>query len=92
MLASKIAKICVTPNAKPKFCVTPNASQWNIGCIGSPSIGARVGHVHIILFVSILFAFGSQHKHGFQWNMGFTLILDICSCINAQCVINTFLT
>ena len=26
MLASKNAKICLTPNAKPKICVTPNAN------------------------------------------------------------------
>ena len=53
MLVSKNAKLCITPNAKPKICVTPNASQWNIGCVGSPGIGARLGHVHFMLFVSI---------------------------------------
>ena len=40
MLVSKNAKICVTPNAKHNICViptqNPNASQWNIGCVGSP--------------------------------------------------------
>ena len=49
---------------------TTNTSQWNIGCVGSPGVGARVGHVHFMLFVSISFALGSQHKRGFQWNMG----------------------
>ena len=39
-------------------------------------IGARIGHVHFIKFVSISFAFGSQHKRGFQWNMGFRFSLD----------------
>ena len=52
MLVSKNAKICVTPNAKPKIYVTPNASQWNIGCVGSPGVGVHVGHVHFMLFVS----------------------------------------
>ena len=52
---------------------TPNASQWNIGCVGSPGIGACVGHVDFMMFVSISFALGSQHKCSFQWNMGFTL-------------------
>ena len=66
MLVSKNAKICVTPNAKPQ------PYQWNIGCIGSPGVGACVRHVHFMLLVSILFALGGQ---SFQWNMGFTLFL-----------------
>ena len=48
-----------------------NASQWNIGCFGSSGVGAHVGHVHFMLFVSILCALGSQGKHNIQWNMGF---------------------
>ena len=47
------ATICL-PN------VTPNASRWNIGCVGSPHIGAGVGHVHFMLFVSISFALGDN--------------------------------
>ena len=42
-----------TPN------VRPNASRWNIGRIGSPPIGAHVGHVDYKLFVSISFGLGS---------------------------------
>ena len=46
---SKNAKICITPNAKPKICVTttqtPNARRWNIGCVGSPTQRAGSGHV-----------------------------------------------
>ena len=38
----------------------PNASQWNIGCVGSQTQISRVGHVHLIFFVSISFALGSQ--------------------------------
>ena len=49
---------------------TPNASQWNIGCVGAPGIGAGTGHTHFMLFVSISFALGGQRKRGFQWNMG----------------------
>ena len=49
----------------------PNASQWNIGCVGSPGVGAGIGHVHFMLFVSISLAFGIQRKCSFQWNMGF---------------------
>ena len=72
MLVSKNPKICITPDAKPKICVIPptqtsNGSQWNVGCVGSPGIGARVGHVRLMLFVSISFALGSQRKRGFQW-------------------------
>ena len=67
------AKISVTSDAKPKICVTPDASQWNIGGVRSSGIGAGVGHVHFRFFVSISFAFGSQRKRSFQWNMGLTL-------------------
>ena len=76
MLVSKNVKVCFTPDAKPKFAFHPtqnrNASQWNIGCVGSSGIGGRIGHVYFKLFVSISFAFGSQCKRSFQWNMGFT--------------------
>ena len=76
MLVSKNTKICFTPYAKPKICALPptpnaNASQWNIGCVGSQTQNFRVGH--FIFFVLISFAFGSQRKPSFQWNMGFTL-------------------
>ena len=50
----------------------PNASQWNIGCIGFQTQNSCVGHLHFMLFVSISFALGSQHKRSFQWNMGCT--------------------
>ena len=42
-----------------KFVLPPmrniNESEWNVGCVGSPGIGARVRHVHFMLFVSISF-------------------------------------
>ena len=75
MLVCKNAKICVTPTRNIKFGLpptqTPNASQWNIVWVGSPGIGSHVGHVHFMFFVLISFAFGSQRKPSFQWNMGF---------------------
>ena len=78
MLVSKIAIICVNPNVEHKIYVTPtrnpNASQWNIGCVGFPGIGACVGHVHFRLFVSISFALGRQRKCGIHWNMGFKIV------------------
>ena len=49
---------------------TPDASQWNIGGVGPSGVEAGVRHVHFRLFVSISFAFGSQRKRSFQWNMG----------------------
>ena len=52
----------------------PNGTRWNIGCVGSPRVGARIGHVDFMLFVSISFALGSQRKCVFQWNMGFSEI------------------
>ena len=48
----------------------PNTSQWNIGCVGSLTLGLCVGHVHFIFFVVISFALGSRRKCSFQWNMG----------------------
>ena len=72
MLVSKNAKICVTSNGNPKICITPNGtpnmSQWNIGGIGSSGVGACVGHVDFMLFVSISFALGSQREPSIQWN------------------------
>ena len=65
MLVSKNAKVCVTPDAKPKI-----SSQWNIDCVGSPTQNFRVVHVHFISLVSILFALGLV----FQWNMGLRVI------------------
>ena len=53
---------------------TPDASQWNIGGVGPSGIGAGVGHVHFMLFMSISFAPGTQRKLVFQWNMGFSLM------------------
>ena len=51
----------------------PNASQWNIACVGSPGVGAHVGHIHFMSFVSFLCVLGSQHERSFQWNMGLTV-------------------
>ena len=47
--------------------------QWNIGGVGSSSVGARVGHVHFILFVSISFVLGTQRKRVFSgiWALKF---------------------
>ena len=44
--------------------------QWNIGGGGPPTQRFCVGHVHFMLFVSILFESGPQRKPVFQWNMG----------------------
>ena len=51
----------------------PNVSQSNVGCVESPGIGARVGHLHFMLFVSFLFALGSQRECSFLWNMAYKL-------------------
>ena len=55
------------PNATPHG---PNASKWNIVHVGSPCVGARVGHVHFMFFVSTSFPLGSQCEPSFRWNMG----------------------
>ena len=49
---------------------TPDASRWNIGGVGPSIVGAGVGHVLFMLFMSISFAMGTQRKLVFQWNMG----------------------
>ena len=49
---------------------SPNASQWNIGCVGSPMQKSCVGHVHFMFFVLISFAFGTQHKPSFAVEYG----------------------
>ena len=46
-----------------------------MGGVGPSGVGAGVGHVHFIFFVSISFAFCSRRKPVFRWNMG----------LNAQC-------
>ena len=38
--------------------------------LGVPTQNSGVGHVHFMFFVLISFAFSSQHKPSFQWNMG----------------------
>ena len=65
------------PDANPKICVTPDANprrqsveyrwRWASG------VGAGVGHVHFMFFVLISFAFCSQRKPSFRWNMGFNV-------------------
>ena len=69
-------KFALPPTPNLKFALppipTPDASQWNIG-----GVRAGVGHVHFRLFVSISFAFGSQRKHSFQWNMGLSLMSHV---------------
>ena len=50
--------------------------RWNIGRVGCPRLGACIGHVEFMLFVSISFVLGSQHEHGFWWNMGLTVKVD----------------
>ena len=55
------------PNANPYGSkVTPNTSQWNIGGVGSSGVGARVGLVNFMMFVSISFAVGTQRKRVFS--------------------------
>ena len=38
----------------------PNRSRWNIGRVGSSRVGARISHVHFMLFVSISFELATQ--------------------------------
>ena len=86
VLLSKTAKICATSNAKP------NASQWNIGCVGSPTQNFRVGHLHFMLFVLISFASGNQREPSLQWNMSLRPNLNMkYSCYGADIELVTIL-
>ena len=58
---------CNQPNASTN---QPNVSRWNVGHVGSPHVGAQVGHVDFTLFVLISFALGSRCERNFRWNMG----------------------
>ena len=59
MLASKNPH---GPNVSPHG---PNASRWNIGRVGSPRMGARIGHIHFMMFVLISFVLGTQMQTRF---------------------------
>ena len=48
----------------------PNTSQWNVGCVWSPTQNFHIGHVHFMLFVLISFALVTQHEPSLQWNIG----------------------
>ena len=64
--------------------MSPNASRWNIGHVGASRFAACVGHVDFMLFVSISFTLGSQHKSNFWWNMGIinsVKVIIFCKCV-----------
>ena len=63
---------------------SPDASQWNIGGVGPSGVGTGVGHVHFLFFVLISFAFCSQRKPSFQWNMGFNIMHFIALHLSLQ--------
>ena len=52
----------------------PKASRWNIRRDASLCIGACVGHVHFMSFLSISFALGSQRERDFWWNTDFDVV------------------
>ena len=72
----KTRKFVFSPTPNLRFALPPtrnhNASQWNIGCVGSPTQNFRVGHVHFFFWVSISFALVPV----FQWNMGLTVAIE----------------
>ena len=67
-------KFALPPTRMLKFALpptpTPNVSQWNIVALGTQCNIFTLA-MYISFFVLISFAFGSQHKPSFQWNMGF---------------------
>ena len=87
-------KFVLPPTPNLKFALplmpTPDGSQWNIGGVGPSGIGAGVGHVDFRLFVSISFAFGSQRKRSFQWNMGLNFFFQTLRIVSAHTHIYTY--
>ena len=79
MLVPKNAKICVNPNINAKVCVTPNANpqraqveyRWH----WVPKAKFSRWPCRLLLFVSLSLTLGSQHKHNFQWNMGYRFLV-----------------
>ena len=57
---------------------TPQASQWNRGCLGSPTQNFRIGYVHFMLFVLISFTLITQREPSLQLNMGFSFRTMSC--------------
>ena len=58
----------------PRVGLDPQRDDFVLGipaCWYLKSVGARVGHVDFMLFVSISFVLGSQRERNFWWNMGF---------------------
>ena len=62
-------------NANPKICVTPNrtlnARRWNIGCVGSSCVWARIGHVHFMFFFIDFICVGYPTQTHFFVEYGF---------------------
>ena len=69
----KMLNFVFPPTPNLKFALAAN--QWNIGCGGSPGIGACVGHLHFMLFTSCSLAFGTQREPSSQWNTGLSLLI-----------------
>ena len=89
----KTLKFAFPPTRNIKFALppiqNPNASQWNIGCVGSPTQNFGIGHVHLILFVLISFALVTQREHSLQWNMGLkcTKIMKLLEYLQMYCAL-----
>ena len=76
MLVSETLKLALPATPNLKFALlqtpTPNVSSLNMGCVGSWTQRAGIGHVDFMLFVFFSFALVTQHEPSFQWNVGFT--------------------
>ena len=51
---------------------------------GPPTQNIHVGHVHVMLFMSISFVSGTQRKLVFHWNMGFKFWVILFSHIDTE--------
>ena len=73
----------------------PNASRLNIGCVGSPCVGAHIGHVHFMMFVSISFKVGYPTQMRFSVEYGlisYLLVFGWLGADNAKFALGTLKT
>ena len=79
----KALKFAFSPTPNLKFVLpptrTPNASQWNIGCVGSPTQNFRVGNVHFIFFCV---DFNTNPVSSGIWalllRLGYSIVAHVC--------------
>ena len=81
----KTLKLALPPTRNLKFAFHPtrhpNASQWNIGCVGSPTQNFGVGHVHFtffgVNFISVGYRFSVEYGLIIQSIYTYQICIDV---------------